>query len=100
MKYWRGYLVALVLGACSWGLIQFAQSHWLLIDMIYPYTTRIVQTFMADWSSSVSNCLWQLAILIFVAGVLASLVMLIVWKWNPIQWFGWVMSVISLVVLL
>ena len=100
MKYWRGYLVALVLGACSWGLMRFAESHWLLIDMIYPYTARIIQNFMANWSSGVSNCLWQLAILVFVAGVLASLVMLIVWKWNPIQWFGWIMSVISLVVLL
>ena len=100
MKYWRGYLVALILAACSWGLIEFAQSHWVLIDMIYPYVTRIIQNYMVEWSSGAGYCLWQLFILILGAGVLASIVMMIVWKWNPIQWFGWVMSVVSLVMLL
>lgn len=100
MKYWRGYLVALILAACSWGLIEFAQSHWVLVDMVYPYTARIIQNFMAEWSNGAGYCLWQLFLLILAAGVLASVVMMIVWKWNPIQWFGWVMSVVSLVVLL
>ena len=100
MKYWRGYLVALILAACSWGLIQFAQSHWVLVDMIYPYTSRMIQNFMTGWSSGASQCLWQLFVLILLSGVLASIVMMIVWKWNPIQWFGWVMSIVSLVVLL
>lgn len=100
MKYWRGYLVALILAACTWGLIEFAQSHWVLVDMIYPYTTRMIQNFMAQWSSSAGQCLWQLFLLILITGVLASIVMMIVWKWNPIQWFGWVMSIVSLVMLL
>ena len=100
MKYWRGYLVALVLAACSWGLIEFSQSHWVLVDMIYPYTSRLIQNFMAQWSSGAAYCLWQLFVLILVAGVIASVVLMIVLKWNPIQWFGWVMSVVSLVALL
>ena len=100
MKYWRGYIVALILAAGAWGLIEFAQSHWVLVDMVYPYTTRIVQNFMAEWSSSASYCLWQLFILILAVGVLASIVMMVIWKWSPIQWFGWVMSVVSLVMLL
>ena len=100
MKYWRGYLVAAILAACTWGLIEFAQSHWVLVDMFYPYTTRIIQNFMSQWSSSTTYCLWQLILLVLATGVLASIVMMIVWKWNPIQWFGWVMSIVSLVVLL
>ena len=100
MKYWRGYLVALILAACSWGLVEFAQSHWVLVDMVYPYTTRLIQDFMAVWSSGVAYCVWQLLLLVLAAGVLASVVMMIVWKWNPIQWFGWVMAVVSLVSLL
>ena len=100
MKYWRGYLVALILAFCSWGLIEFAQSHWVLVDMVYPYTTRIIQDFMAVWSSGAAYCVWQLLLLVLAAGVLASIVMMIVWKWNPIQWFGWVMAVVSLVCLL
>lgn len=100
MKYWRGYLVALILACCSWGLIEFAQSHWVLVDMIYPYTSRMIQDFMAVWSSSAAYCIWQLLLLVLAAGVLASIVMMIIWKWNPIQWFGWIMAVISLVMLL
>ena len=34
-------------------------------------------------------------LLILGAGVLASIVMMIVWKWNPIQWFGWVLVAVS-----
>ena len=100
MKYWRGYLVALILAACAWGLMVFAQSHWVLVDMVYPYTARLIQNFMTQWSSSAAYCLWQLFVLILVAGVIASIVLMIVLKWNPIQWFGWVMSVVSVVVLL
>ena len=100
MKYWRGYLVALILAFCSWGLMEFAQSHWVLVDMVYPYTSRIIQDFMATWSSGAAYCLWQLLLLVLAAGVLASIVMMIIWKWNPIQWFGWVMAVVSLITLL
>ena len=100
MKYWRGYIVALILAAGAWGLIEFAQSHWVLVDMVYPYTTRIIQNFMAEWSSGAGYCVWQLFVLILAVGVLASVVMMIIWKWSPIQWFGWIMSVVSLVVLL
>ena len=97
MKYWRGYLVAAIIAACSWGLIEFAQSHWVLVDMIYPYVTRMVQAFLTDWSNVLPFCLWQLIILVLGACVFASIVMMIIWKWNPIQWFGWVLAVVSLI---
>lgn len=97
MKYWRGYLVAAIVAACSWGLIEFAQAHWILVDMVYPYLSRMIQDFLAGWSGGVGFCLWQLLVLVLAAGALASIVMMIVWKWNPIQWFGWITAVVSLV---
>ena len=97
MKYWRGYLVAAIFAAGAWGLVEFAQSHWTLIDMVYPYMSRIIQTFLADWSAGVGFCLWQLLILAMVVGALATVVMMIIWKWNPIQWFGWIVAAVSIV---
>lgn len=100
MKYWRGYLVAAILAACTWGFREFAQAHSTLVDMVYPYVTRMVQTFMANWSSGVEYCLWQAILLALVAVAVASIVLMIIFKWNPIQWFGWVLAAVSLVVLL
>ena len=56
MKYWRGYLVAAILAACTWAFQEFAQSHSKLVDMVYPYITRMIQTFMAGWSGGVEFC--------------------------------------------
>ena len=100
MKYWRGYLVAAILAACTWGLREFAQAHSELVDMIYPYITRLVQNFMADWSSGVTFCLWQAILLALVAVAVASIVLMIVFRWNPIQWFGWVAAAVCLITLL
>lgn len=100
MKYWRGYLVAALVGAFCWGLIEFAQSHWMLVDMIYPYMTRMIQDYLASWSAGVPFCLWQLMLVIMVVVGLATVVMMILWKWNPIQWFGWVLAAASIVVFL
>ncbi len=97
MKYWRGYLVAAIVAACSWGLIEFAQSHWALVDMIYPYMTRMVQDYLISWNAGVDFCLWQLLLIVMGVVVLASIVMMILWKWNPIQWFGWVLAAASVV---
>lgn len=95
MKYWRGYLVAAIVAAISWALIQFAQAHTVLVDMIYPYVTRLIISSMADWTSGFSFCLWQVLVMGLIAGGVASVVLMIVLKWNPIQWLGWIMAVIS-----
>ena len=97
MKYWRGYLVAAIVAACSWGLIEFAKSHWALVDMIYPYMTRMVQNYLIGWNSGVGFCLWQLILIVLGVLLLASVVMMILWKWNPIQWFGWVTAAVSII---
>ena len=57
MKYWRGYLVAAIFAACTWGLTEFAKTHTVLVDMIYPYVTRMAQNFLVGWSGNVEYCL-------------------------------------------
>ena len=100
MKYWRGYLVAAILAAITWGFREFAQTHSKLVDMIYPYVTRMIQNFMAGWSGEVSFLVWQAIILALAAVAVASVVLMIIFKWNPIQWFGWILSAAALIVLL
>ena len=97
MKYWRGFLVAAIIAFFSWLLIEFASTHTLLIDMVYPYVTRMLQTTLAEWASSVAFCLWQLFAIVLVLGLLTSIVLMIVLRWNVIQWLGWVTACASLV---
>ena len=93
MKYWRGYLTAAILAAMTWAVSQLAARFSTLVDMIYPYVIRTFQTMLAEWTSSVDFCLWQLAAVVLGVLLLASIVLMIVLKWNPIQWFGWVLTV-------
>ena len=97
MKYWRGFLVAAIVGFFSWLLIDFASSHTLLIDTVYPYVSRMLQTTLAEWSSGVTFCLWQLFAIVLVLGLLTSIVLMIVLRWNVLQWLGWVTAGFSLV---
>ena len=97
MKYWRGFLVALIFGVITWGLNAFAAGHTALVDMVYPYMTRMVVGSLADWSGGISACLWQALLLLLIAGGVASIVLMIVLRWNPIQWLGWVLAVVCCV---
>ena len=96
MKYWRGFLIAAIFGGFSWAMMAFADSHQKLIDMVYPYFVRFFQDYLADWSGTVSFCLWQMLALVLAVGVLASIVLTIVLRWNPIQVIGWYTAVASL----
>ena len=80
----------------TWGLAEFAKSHWELVDMVYPYVTRLIQNYLVNWSSGVSICLWQLLLMAAGVLVLASIVLMIIFKWNPIQWFGWVVAAVAI----
>lgn len=100
MKYWRGFLVAAILGACTFGLRKLAEGHSALVDMVYPYASRMGQTFLTDWSGGVSYCLWQVLVVALLVLVLASAVLMVVLKWNPIRWLGWVATAVSILVLL
>ncbi len=100
MKYWRGYLVAAIFAAITWALMQIGSRFTELVDMVYPYVMRTMQTMLAQWSGGVDFVLWQVLAVILVILGLASVVLMVVLKWNPIQWFGWVLSVVSLIFLL
>ena len=100
MKYWRGYLVAAILGFFSWALLDFAKNHTQLVDMFYPYSTRMIQGTLAQWSGGTDQLLWQLLLVLFVVVVMSTVVLMIILRWNPIQWFGWVLAVGTLVLFL
>ena len=95
MKYWFGYLVAAIFGAISWVLMQFGEKFATLVDMIYPYVIRTLQGILAEWTSVVDYPVWQLLAVVLGVLILASFVLMILLKWNPIQWGGWVLAVFS-----
>ena len=98
MKYWRGFLVAGIIGACTWGLTTFAKTHRTLVDMIFPYISRMITGGTAEWSSTVSFCVWQ-ALLVFGILTVATLIGLaIILRWNFFRVSGWISAVVSLVV--
>ena len=100
MKYWRGYLVAFIFAAITWALMQYGQAFTDLVDMIYPYVVRTLQNMLAQWSGGVDFVIWQLLVMVGIAVGLATIVLMIILKWNPIQWFGWVLAAVSLVYML
>ena len=100
MKYWRGYLTAFIFAAITWALLQFGQAFTGLVDMVYPYVIRTLQNMLAQWSGGVDFVVWQMLLLTLIVLGLASAVLMIVLKWNPIQWFGWVLAAASCVYML
>ena len=100
MKYWTGYLTAAILGAFSWVLLQFGEKFTTLVDMIFPYVTRTVMGYLAEWSAPLSFCLWQLIVVAAAVVLIATIVLMIVMRWNPVRWAGWVAAVCALVYLL
>lgn len=96
MKYWRGYLVAAIFAVISGALLAFAKAHSALVDMIYPYVSKTLISSFADWSSSVSFCLWNVIVLALVVVLLVSVILMFILRWNSIQWLGWVMACIML----
>ncbi len=95
MKYLFGYLTAGIFGAIAWVLMEFGERFSVLVDMVYPYVIRTLQTILAQWTGSVDILVWQLLAVVLGVLILASLVLMIVLKWNPIQWFGWVLAVFA-----
>lgn len=88
------------MAAITWALNLFAKSHRVLVDMIYPYVSRLVITALSNWSAGSNAVIWQLWLLIALL-VLAGLIGLMIWrKWNPFQFVGWVLAGISIVVFL
>ena len=100
MKYIKGYLTAAILLACGWALTAFTKGHTVLVDMIYPYVSRMAQTFLANWSGGVDFCLWQALIFVGIALLLVLVALIIIFKWNPIRWGGWVCAAVAVLIFL
>ena len=99
MKYWISYLVAAIFAVITLTLTRYAEAHTVLIDMVYPYMSRIVMTTLAEWSAG-GACVWQKIMTWAMVGGGILLVLICVFKWNLIQWIGWALSLVSLGVLL
>lgn len=100
MKYWRGYLVAGIIAACTLGFTAFAKSHRTLVDMIFPYVSRLITGSTAEWSAGVPFLLWQALLLFAVLGFATIIALTIILKWNFLRVSGWIAAVVSLVVFL
>ena len=100
MKYWRGYIAAAGLAAISWALVAFSQSHTALVDMVYPYLSRIIQDYMGHWSAGVDFCIWQVLAVLLLVGLLTTVVLMILMRWNFFQWLGWVLATAAALVTL
>ena len=100
MKYWTGFLTAGIIGAITWALMRLAEKFEELVDMVYPYVSRTVLGVLAQWSSDVSFCLWQMGAMVLGILLLASIVLMIAMKWNPLRWLGWVLTGAAIVYLL
>ena len=100
MKYIKGYIAAAILLACNWALTAFTKGHAVLVDMVYPYVTRMAQTFLAGWSGGVDFCLWQALLFVGIALVLVTAALMIIFKWNPVKWGGWVCLAVAVLIFL
>ena len=61
---------------------------------------RELQDILANWTSQISYPIWQVLAVVLAVLILASIVLMIVLKWNPIQWAGWVLAVFAGIYLL
>ena len=100
MKMLRGYIAAGIIGALAWVLTKFGERFTTLVDMIYPYVIRTMQGYLATWSGTVDMLIWQVLAVALGVVALGGLVVVIVMKWNPISWAGWVLAGVSTVWLL
>ncbi len=100
MKYWRGYLAAAIFGVFTWVLIQMGQRYTHLMDMVYPYVTRSVQTMLTAWTSSVSFLVWQTVAVFLLIALIAVLVLVVIFKLRFVRWLGWAAAVVAMVLCL
>ncbi len=100
MKYWRGYLTAAILAAFTWVLIQMGQRYTTLVDMIYPYVTRSIQSFLTAWTGDFDFLVWQTALVFLAIVLVATLVLVFIFRVKVIRWLGWAVAAVAVVVLL
>ncbi len=100
MKYWRGYLTAAILCAFTWVLTQMGQRYTTLVDMVYPYVTRSMQSFLTAWTGGFDFLVWQTAVVFLVIVLAATLVLVFIFRAKVVRWLGWALAAVMAVVLL
>ena len=100
MKYLWGYITAAILGAIAWALNLFGEEFTTLVDMVYPYVIRTVQSFLAEWSSGVDFLVWQVLLIALIVIVLAGLTAVLAMKKSILPWAGWSLALVCFVYLL
>ena len=100
MKYLGGYLTAGIFGGITWALLKFGEQFSQLVDMVYPYIIRTLQSFLAQWSGGVDFLVWQVLAVVLGVVLLTVLVVMILTKRNVVAWLGWVLAAFSVVYML
>lgn len=95
MKKWIGYVVAGIAVAIAVALIRFAEGYSVLVDMVYPYVTRLIVTSIASFTGGIGVCLWQWLLFFMIVAALGTLVWLILKKGSFVRWLGWVLATIG-----
>ena len=72
----------------------------LRLTLWETFLTREIQGFLAGWSGNVDFTVWQVLVMLIVAVLAASIVLMIVLKWNFFQWMGWILAGASMIWLL
>ena len=76
------------------------QRYTNLMDMVYPYVTRSVQSFLTAWTGGVDFLVWQAVILFLAVVLVATLVLVFIFRAKVIRWLGGALTVVMAVVLL
>ena len=97
MKHWRGYLVAAIVAACTWGLQLFSAAHAVLVDMIYPYVTRMVQNYLAEANGGAGFLVWRILLFVGIAAALTLIVLALIRRWSIVRVVGWILAAVSMV---
>ena len=95
MKKWIGYLVAGITAAIAIALINFAKAYSVLVDMVYPYVTRLIVNTLAEATGGIGICIWQFLLFVIVVAALSTLAWVIIKKGDLIRWLGWVLAVVG-----
>lgn len=97
MKNLRGILVAAVFAALTALLKLLAVRYDALMDLAYPFASRTIQAYLANWSAKTDICIWQVALAAFLVLVVLSIGLMILFRWNFFRWLGWVLAPVSIV---
>ena len=90
-------MVAVITAAIAIALISYAKTYSVLVDMVYPYVTRLVVTELSGYTGGIGLCIWQFLLFVIVAVILGTLVYMIIRKrglGSYVRWLGWVLAVV------